>query len=65
MFSSSRGILYTAPPADDETREKRSTEAEPAAEAAESGEPTPETNVEDTSPATSDANWTGSVHADD
>lgn len=53
MFSSSRGILYTAPPADETADEKRET-AE-TTDAAESTDPA------DTTPTTADANWTGTT----
>ncbi|WP_137283876.1 hypothetical protein [Halorussus salinisoli] len=58
--SESRGILYTAPPSGDESDStEETTEAEePAAEEREMP------NLETTS-ATTDANWTGTVPADD
>lgn len=59
MFSASRGILYTAPPAEEEPETDR-TRPKPNAEA-DAEEP----SVDDTTPAASRANWTGSVPADD
>ena len=53
--SESRGIMYTAPPSEDDAQNDETTETE-----ASDAEPeTPELD------ATTDANWTGSVPADD
>ncbi|WP_255170650.1 hypothetical protein [Natrononativus amylolyticus] len=61
MYSASRGILYSAPPAEDEeTTDPKRTETRTDLE------PTPEEpTVDDTTPTDSRANWTGSVPADD
>ncbi len=57
--SNSRGIMYTAPPSgdnDDQSEETTETEA-PDAER--------ETQSLESTAATTDANWTGTVPADD
>lgn len=73
MFSSSRGILYTAPPAaEDGDRERTADDREDAAapEPDATGESAAEpieteTGVEDVSPTASRADWTGDLPADD
>ncbi|WP_435180223.1 hypothetical protein [Halorussus sp. AFM4] len=57
--SESRGLMYTAPPSGDEE--------ENSERAAETGEPAEEREMPDLGPtsATTDANWTGTVPADD
>lgn len=67
MYSSSRGILYTAPPTDEERTENSestaadSDEGEPSAEGAIEAD----AGIEDTSPTDSRADWTGDLPADD
>ena len=69
MYSSSRGILYSAPPAaDDEERtepnrtaKRTETRPDPTPEELTPEEPT----VDDTTPTDSRANWTGTLPADD
>ena len=73
MFSSSRGILYTAPPAaEDRDREQTADDREsatvPESDAADSPAAEPvetEAPVEDVSPTASRADWTGDLPADD
>ncbi|WP_135826785.1 hypothetical protein [Halorussus ruber] len=61
--SASRGIMYTAPPKADENSRTDDAAEETAEEiAAEVEERAPELA---SSPGASDANWTGSVPADD
>ncbi|PSP56338.1 hypothetical protein BRC82_02265 [Halobacteriales archaeon QS_1_67_19] len=60
--SASRGFMYTAPPSDDD-RNDSTTDAPAESDAAtEATDETP--NLEPTTAAT-DANWTGTVPADD
>jgi len=73
--SASRGILYTAPPSgDEEDRDDRTVRAtDDAPEARASGDAPDRTEIEearetptlDPTSATTDANWTGTVPADD
>lgn len=69
--SESRGFMYTAPPGPDDEAENRSTDVE-ATETAETTETTAtEATASEGSPelesttAATDANWTGTVSADD
>lgn len=56
--SASRGIMYSAPPAGEQDEEK--TRPETAAQDA-----APETAEVEPTPQTTDANWTGTLPADD
>lgn len=73
MFSSSRGILYTAPPtAEDEERDPTADEGDepttPETDGIESpadGAVEADAGVEDASPTATRADWTGNLPADD
>lgn len=73
MFNSSRGILYTAPPAaEDEEREPTAAERDESATPETDGIESPADDaveaaaaVEDASPTATRADWTGNLPADD